>query len=169
MRKVKDVVVDLGGDNRDNGKRFRLTEMPAQQAEKWAIRATVALANAQVQIPQEMLNAGWAALAYGALEALHRIKYEDLVPLLDEMMECIQRLEVQPDHPEHPPFARVLFEEDIEEIATRFWLRAELFSLHSGFSFADVRSSLTPAQAPSDRSPSTRTSRRLSRRRSAVA
>jgi hypothetical protein len=168
MRKIKDVVVELGGENRDNGKRFRLIEMPAQQAEKWAIRATVALAHSGVQIPDEMLGAGWAALAYGALDALHRVKYEDLVPLLDEMMGCVQRLEVHPEFPERPPFARALVDEDIDEVVTRFWLRAELFTLHSGFSFAGVQLKSTPAPLQSGPSRSTRTSRRPSRRRSAI-
>jgi hypothetical protein len=161
VRKEKIVTVALGDGNRDNGRQFKLTEMPAAQAEKWAIRATVALAHSGVDIPEEMLGAGWAALAYGALQALHNVKYEDLVPLLDEMMQCIQAVIPPPaDNPSLPPQIRSLVDSDIEEVATRFWLRAELFSLHAGFSLAGAISTSAPARGNATRSAITRTSRR---------
>lgn len=157
MRKTKIVTVDLEG--RDKGKQFLLTEMPAHQGEKWAIKATVALAHAGVEIPQEMMGAGWAALAYGALNALSNVSFDELEPLLDEMMRCIQAIR----DPDNPALTFPLVETDTEEIVTRFYLRAELFSLHSGFSMADVKSRLAPAR-PSTTSPTTRTSRRRSAR-----
>lgn len=161
MRKTKIVVIDAEG--RDQGKRFLLTEMPADQAERWAIRATMALSHTEVteMIPPQMLSAGWAALAYGALKAFHQIAWEELRPLLEEMMGCVRAL---PD-PANDLIVRPLVENDIEEVRTRFQIRAELFTLHSGFSFADVQSRWMSASTAA-RTRTTSTSRRRSGRRS---
>ena len=43
---------------RDAGKSFTLTEMPADQAERWAIRALLALAGAGVDRPDGAADAG---------------------------------------------------------------------------------------------------------------
>ncbi len=163
MRKEKDV--DIETDGRDKGKRYHLTELPALQAEKWAVRAGLALSHAGVQMPPGMT--GWAALAFGALQALNQVAYEDLVPLLDEMMSCVQ---IVPDPKGYPLMMRPLNgQDDIEEIRTILVLRAEVFNLHSGFSLADVRSRWASAMATKATTRNTRTSRRRSVRSSAVA
>jgi hypothetical protein len=160
----KEVDIDVETEGRDKGKRFHLTEMPAPQAEKWAIRAGLALSHAGVQMPPGMT--GWAALAFGALQALNSVAYEELAPLLDEMMSCVK---IVPD-PKIPLLMRPLNgQDDIEEIRTILVLRAEVFNLHSGFSLADVRSRWAAAVTTPKTTRSTRTSRRRSVRSSAAA
>lgn len=166
--KTKDVKIALSEGNRDNGKTFRLTEMPADQAERWAIRATIAISHTDMTnaIPPEMLGAGWAALAYGAIQCLYKLKWEELEPLLDEMMTCLQFVGYHPDHPDRP-IVRPLVKEDIEEVETRFFLRAQIIELHMGFSTAAILSKLMAADNTS--SQNAQTSRRRSRRRASAA
>lgn len=141
-RKTKVVVCPQEG--RDKGKYYLLTEMPASDSEEWAIRAFLALAHSGVEVPEELSQAGLAGIAIVGLQALGRISFDEAKPLLDKMMSCVQAL---PD-PSHPELVRGLVETDIEETTTRFWLRAEVFELHTGFSFAGVLS--TSTEAPAD-------------------
>ena len=116
-------------EGRDNGKVFVLTEMPASKAESWAMRALLALMASGVEVPEGFDRMGMAAMAEVGIRALSGLKWEVAEPLLAEMMECVQ---VMPD-PGKPHVVRKLIEEDIEEIATRVKLRAEVWKLHTGF------------------------------------
>lgn len=143
MRKTKDITVpgvrseDQG--QRDNGKTFRLTEMPARQAEAWADRALLCLAHSALNLPPGLViersgMAGVTQIAY----LLKDIAFPELAPLMDELMGCVQ---VVPDPtrtgPDGTPFVRPLREEeDIEEVATRRFLRDEVMELHINFSLA---------------------------------
>lgn len=118
--------------NRDKGKLFLLTEMPAMQAEQWAIRALLAIASTGVSVPEELKSAGMAGLAVMSLSALAFVRYEDAKPLLDEMLTCIEYI---PD-PSKPHVKRELHESDIEEVQTLVLLRKEVWNLHMGFSQA---------------------------------
>jgi hypothetical protein len=130
-RKVERITITDEG--RDKGKVFVLTEMAADKAERWAIRALLALTNSGVDIPADAANAGMAGIAAAGFEALGRIKFEDVEPLLDEMFECVQ-------HEPRPGVCMPIIKGEgsqIEEIKTRFRLRKELFRLHTGF-FSDA-------------------------------
>ena len=81
-RNAKPVVITAEG--RDKGKRFVLTEMPALRAEKWALRALLALAKAGVDLPDDAVGAGMAALAVAGLQALRKLEFTDAEPLMDE-------------------------------------------------------------------------------------
>lgn len=140
--KSKVVVVPLEG--RDKGKHFIIEEMPASQAEEWALRAFLALSNAGIEVPDDLAAAGLAGLAVIGLRALGRVRFEDAKPLLDQMMSCVQAM---PD-PKTPTIIRGLVETDIEEMQTRLWLRGEVFELHTGFSLAGV--AMTFQGAPAD-------------------
>jgi hypothetical protein len=129
MRKTKQVTVMGGQGNRDTGKVFLITEMPASQTERWALRALTALAKSNPDLPEDITEMPPAALAVMGFEALSKISYADVEPLLDEMMTCVQ---VIPD-PSNPMLARPWKEEDIEEVSTRLILRREVFSLHTDF------------------------------------
>lgn len=142
MRKIERITITDEG--RDKGKVFVLTEMPASKAEMWAARALLALSKSGVEIPENVQGAGMAGIAVLGLKALGGLKFEEARLLLDEMFECAQ---MQPD-PAKPEIVRMIMEEDIEEVATRVRLRAEIFSLHTGFSFADAKSKLISAKAP---------------------
>lgn len=130
----KTEVVLITADNRDKGKRFLLTEMPALRAEKWATRALVAMAHSGVQIPQEALGAGVAGIAVAGFNAMQGVEYAELAPLLAEMLTCVQ---VMPD-PQNATVVRPLIanetdSDDIEEITTYLHLRQRIFALHTDF------------------------------------
>ena len=50
-------------DGRDKGKKFKLTEMGAAQAERWAMRALLAFMNSGAEIPSGLDKLGMSALA----------------------------------------------------------------------------------------------------------
>jgi hypothetical protein len=145
-------------NGRDKGKVFVLTELPASQAEAWAMRALLALTNAGVDIPVGFERMGMAGMAQVGIRALGGLKWEVAEPLLAEMWQCVQ---FQPD-PSKPNILRPVFEEDIEDISTRIKLRAEVWKLHADFLKAVAPSMFdqdTP-QAAANNSRNTKTSRR---------
>jgi hypothetical protein len=140
---LKTALIQVKTAGRDLGKHFLLTEMPAEQAEKWAIRALLLATNANVQIPAVQ---GMAAIALVGLQTLMQgVNFKDVEPLLDEMFQCVQ---IIPDM-KHPDVVRPIFPGDIEEVATRMMLRDEVVKLHLGFSIADALSELTSTSTTS--------------------
>jgi len=138
-RKVETFVVTDEG--RDKGKSYILTEMPASQAEKWAIKAFLALARSGTEIPDNVREAGMEGIAVLGFKALGGIRFPEAEALMDEMFSCVQFM---PD-PGRPNIVRPLVENDVEEVITRVKLRAEVFALHVGFTWPDARSFLTSA------------------------
>lgn len=138
-RKVLTYKVPQAG--RDQGKTFVLTEMPATQAEKWAIRLFLAMAKSGLDLPESVTESGMAGLAKMGLELLVKVNYADAEPLLDEMMACIT---IQPS----PGITRDLVDDDIEEVATRIRLRQEIFRLHVDFFPAGGQSTSDQSPAP---------------------
>jgi len=135
MRKESTVVIDAPG--RDQGKVFRLKEMPASRAEAWATRLLLALSRNGVQVPDNFFDMGMAGVAAMGVRAIGGIPWDQAQPLLIEMMSCVR---IQPKADE-PRIVRDLIDrgddgDDIEEIATRVKLREEVITLHTGFSIA---------------------------------
>lgn len=114
---------------RDAGKVFYIREMSATQAEWWAIRAGMAMARSGVDLPDNFADMGIAAMAGTGLKMVSQIPPAEAKPLLDELMECVQCV---PDA-SNQNVKRRLIDDDIEEIATRLKLRAEVFKLHVDF------------------------------------
>lgn len=127
-RRTKTVTIKSDASNRDAGKSFHLTEMPAMQAEKWAARAMSALLRSGVHVPDEIVSRGLAGIAMVGLKGLMGLSFADAEPLMDEMFTCIQRVE--------QAVTRKLVENDIEEVTTILQLRSEVIDLHVGFSIA---------------------------------
>lgn len=128
MRRVETFVGDYG---RDVGRRYQLTELPADQAEWWAIRAGRALAVAGVQLPDDWENAGMATIALAGFAALAHMPEQTLKDLLDEMFTCVKYL---PENAKIMPQALIIGDgSQIEEIRTRWQLRRALYYLHTGF------------------------------------
>ena len=125
----KTITYTVTDEGRDKGKVFVLTEMPASQAERWALRAFQALAKAGIDVPDNLAQMGMAGIAIAGVQALSRTPWQEAEPLLDEMFACIQR---QPN-PQKSAIVRALVEDDIEEVPTRLKLRAELLKLHVDF------------------------------------
>src|ERR1700692_944296 len=141
MRKTK--IVTITAEGRDLGKIFLLTEMSAHQAERWAMRALMAVADAGVDLPEAALGAGMAGIAALGIRAIFRVPFALAAPLMDEMMDCVQ---IVPDP--RKPFPRRPEQDDIEEVATRLLLRSEVFELHTGFSVtAAISESLAAASS----------------------
>lgn len=140
-RNVKRITIEA--DGRDQGKVFVLREMPASQAEKWAMRALLSVARSGIDIGQAA-GQGMQGIALMGVSALLAASWEDAEPLLDEMMSCI---EIQPD-PTKPNIVRPLIEDDIEEVRTRINLRREVLELHVGFSLSGVVSKPTSETKP---------------------
>ncbi|HEX7687348.1 MAG TPA: hypothetical protein VF453_06565 [Burkholderiaceae bacterium] len=126
----REAFVTIDAEGRDKGKVFKLTEMPAAQAERWAIRAFLALANAGVDLPEDVATSGMAGIAVVGIRALGKLKWADAEPLLDEMMLCVSAC----PQPDNRTVVTGLFPDSIEEISTRLRLRKEVFLLHTGFS-----------------------------------
>lgn len=126
MRKEADITIT--DDGRDLGKVFCVREMPAAQAERWAVRALMAVAKSGQDIGSA-LGSGMEGIAVLGVTALMTMDYYQAEPLLDELMTCIQ---IKPS----PNVIRALIDEDIEEVSTRIRLKIEVLQLHVGFSLA---------------------------------
>jgi len=125
-RKTIDFSASVG---RDKGKVFRITEMPASQAEKWAAKVFLAMGQSGVEIPDNVAALGLVGLVSYGDNSLIKISFPLAEPILDEMMECVQII----PNPSNPNIIRKLMEEDIEEVLTRFMLRKEIMRLHTDF------------------------------------
>ena len=127
-RKVLDVTINDRGED----KVFRITELSASAAEKWAFQLFFAMANSGLEVPEEIVEMGFAGVVQLGLKALGQIKYEEAEPLLEKMMECVQFI----PNPSNKMVVRFLMEEDIEDVQTRLKLRKEIIKLHVDFSKA---------------------------------
>ena len=133
-RRFVDVLITL--PNRDKDKVYRVTELPADAGEWWADRFLLALARGGTTVPDGMLGAGMSGIAAMGFQVMPQMRTEDVKPLLDEMFLTIKKKESE-------AVIRPLIEGDIEEIHTRWRLRAEWWELHTGFSLPDaIRSRL---------------------------
>lgn len=130
---LKELIVTIKDDGRDQGKTFKIIEMPASKAEKWAARAFLALLRSGIDIPEDASALGMAGVAAMGLKAFSGIRFEEAEQLMDEMFDCIWMI---PDLAKYPDNKRALVESDIEEIATRLRLRVEVLQLHMGFSMS---------------------------------
>ena len=130
----KETYVTIRAEGRDKNKVFKITEMSADHAERWALRVLSALARSGFQMGEDLQTAGMAGIAVVGAKLFGNIPFEELEVLLDEMFRCVTYV----PSPERPDVVRQLMSGDIEEVVTRIRLRTEVLSLHTGFSFADV-------------------------------
>lgn len=141
--------------SRDHGKTFRVTEMSADRAERWAIRCLLALANAGARVPDEVLSAGMAGIQatlpgflIQGLRSLAGLKYDDAAPLLDEMLDCAEFR--APGAGDQYFALRGSGMTQVEEVSTLWKIRSEVLAVHLGFSLADAlsKSSEQSPEAP---------------------
>lgn len=112
---------------RDHGKSFLLTEMSAWDATMFGAKALLVLTNSGATVPDSTM--GMAGLAVAGMQALEKLSFAQLEPLLKELIQCVQYVH-KPGHP--PQDAR----ENIEEPSTYLTLFRAVFALHTGFSVA---------------------------------
>jgi hypothetical protein len=128
----KQVSITINDEGRDQYKTFIINEMPATKAEKWAIRAFLALAKSGVELPEDVTSAGMAGIAVLGFRALAGLRFEDAELLMDELMTCVLiKVDAMPN-------GRMIMGSDIEEVKTLFRLKMEVFALHTGFSITDA-------------------------------
>lgn len=141
----KEMFVTIVEDGRDKGKCFKITEAPAVQTDKWGLRAMLALNRNGAQIPDEIMKLGLVGVLVVGVHKLRGVLWEDLEPLIDEMMACVQIVPT----PSQPNIVRGLFADpnDIEEVSTLSTLRMEVFKLHTGFTGPAARSKSLDAAA----------------------
>lgn len=135
--------ITIEDEGRDKGKTFLLTEMSAVNAEKWAIKAMLAIGRAGIDIPADVMDQGMAGLVATGISHVMRVPYDLAEPLLDEMFTCVKLVT-------SAGVVRNLMEQDIEEVRTRIKLRKEVWNLHTDFFTvgAPSISESAPAAAP---------------------
>lgn len=146
MRKIEDVTVPQTF-SRDAGKVFRITEWSAKRADDWVVRMSLAYNRGGGDLPMmsALAGRGMEAVAYVGIQTFLRgqIKAEEVIPILDELLECVQivRSLKAIDQVTGLPLATpIVSDDDIEEVRTRWWLRSEVLRIHTGFSLAEVLS-----------------------------
>lgn len=142
--------------NRDAGKRFLIEEMPATRAERWAMRALLALMGNNVDLGDVKPEHGMAGLMSAGVHKLAALDWETVQPLYDELLECVYALPKPDNEAVRVRLTPAQTDSQIEEVTTLLRLRAEALGLHLGFSVGDALASLTARSvAPSSRSAST--------------
>ena len=147
MRKTKIVKAGAWGQGRDDGRVFLLTEWPAARAEKWGVRALLALNRSGGEIPLNIAGIGMEGIAIIGLNTFLRgnVDANEIIPILDELIECV-RLIRDPSARDQttglPVATPIVSDDDIQEVQTRLWLRNEVVALHINFSVADALSAL---------------------------
>lgn len=142
-------VFTVTAEGRDKGKKFLITEMPADKAERWALRAAFAIVNGGVQAPDGILDSGMAGIASMAhvavwsLRSLQGLSYQAAGPLLDELMDCVQVLPDVEGVPPQPLYGGQNCQ--VEEVRTLLQLKVEAFQVHVDFSLADALRSFRTA------------------------
>lgn len=120
--------VEIEKEGRDIGKKFRITEMSAYDAEDWAMRAIGGMAAAGVDLGNVAESPSAEALAGIGIQAFLRIERHEQKRLGEELMRCVQRVYNEKGD------VRPVMEGDIEEVSTLFTLKLKTLELHlSGF------------------------------------
>ena len=123
--KTKQITIEYG---RDKGRVFLITEMSAAHADNWAMRALIALANGGVDLGGLSPQQGMMGMAGVALDALGRLKADDAIPLLNELLDCVQII------PEGGRPTPVEYGLQRRGRLYHLWrLRKEVFALHTDF------------------------------------
>ena len=128
--------LNITDEGRDKGKTFMITEMAARRGHQCATRALFGIMNAGVEIPDNIMSAGFAGVAAIGIKALGKLSIDVAEPLLEELLDCVV---IMPDV-KKPEVTRALIDDDLEEIATIFRLQKEVLSLHIDF-FTNASSS----------------------------
>ncbi|PHM30027.1 hypothetical protein [Xenorhabdus innexi] len=124
LLKSKTITIESG---RDKGKTFVITEMPVVKADDWAMRALFTIANGGVDIGDIRPEMGMMAITNVAIKALSNIRAADGIPLLNELLDCVQIV------PSGGNARAIEFNADIRDVKTLFLLRKEALTIHIDF------------------------------------
>ncbi len=163
MRRSRTVTIDKPADgieNRDAGKTFIITEVPAVQAEEWGLRALMALGTSGFIVPQEMADAGLIGAAIVGYQAFMGARQEEILPLWREMLPaCVQYLPPAGENAAGVTITIPWNPQLVEEVSTLAILRQNILELHVGFTLAEfVQKLRLTTSAMNLNSPTTSTS-----------
>lgn len=143
-RKTEIVTVPAEWGQRDANHKFKITEMPALQAEWWGVRMMLLMSGANVQLSDDLAGRGMEAVAIFGINAIMRspIDPEKLKPLWDELLTCVQIIRDDTKTDAHGQLigSALVSPDDISEVRTVLWLRSEVVRIHINFSPADALS-----------------------------
>ncbi|MBG5919432.1 hypothetical protein [Providencia stuartii] len=122
--KSKTITIEKG---RDAGMTYLITEMPIAKADNWAMRALFAIVNGGVDLESVNPNMGMLGMANVAIKALAGIDPKVGIPLLDELLECVQVV------PSGGNARALLLDSDVKDLTTMFTLRKEALAIHLDF------------------------------------
>lgn len=122
--KSKTITIEKG---RDAGKTFLISEMPIVKLDNWSMRALFAIAKGGVDLEGISPNMGGLGMASVALKALAGIDTEVGIPLLNELLDCVQVI------PSGGNARSLLLDSDVTELTTLFTLRKEALAIHLDF------------------------------------
>jgi hypothetical protein len=155
-RRVETITITAEG--RDKGKQFIIREMDSFEAEEWGERMLLALVRGGgPEVSEQTVSMGLAGLATLGVGAVGAVQYDEIKPLLKQMMGCVTIPAAIASHFERP----VNGQDDIEEVATILRLRKEVLELHLGFSLGSILSFFrrpSPTTATDGNGPDTQTS-----------
>lgn len=149
---LKTSEVEITAENRDKGRKYLLTEMPALKAERWARHAIAAMSRHDLDAREEIARLGMMGFVLVGMQALAGGDIEDVDALMDQMLPQIQIIEPAVTRPLTPDGG------DIWEVSTLFRLRKELIELHVGFPLAEFASILAASARSQQDSSNTQTS-----------
>jgi hypothetical protein len=142
-RKTRTVIVPKfpACDNRDLGKHFFIEEWPAARADNWAQRLVYTFSRNGGQLPERAAGMGLEGIAVMGINTFLRgnVDPDAMIPLCDELLECVKMIR-DPKFPDH--VSPIVSDDDIEEVATRWWLRDQVVSVHTNFSPLEALSTL---------------------------
>ena len=124
MRKV--IIYTVSDEGRDTGKKFKITEMPAFQAHKFALKAFSKAVRAGMNTPKGAESSGMMALAKAGYSILVAMPFELSEELFDELFACVQVVT-------SANIVRSVDSSDIEEIQTILKLNKAVYELHVDF------------------------------------
>lgn len=128
-------------EGRDAGKKFKITEMPAEQAFDWGVKALLAMAKSGVDIPSDIADRGMAGVALVAIRTAGGLEFMSVNSLKKELLSCVQ---IYTNFKTNPLHVRpITGQGDIEEPQTIYHLCVAVLELHLGFSIAEGLSKLT--------------------------
>lgn len=117
---------DVAGVGRDSARVYRITEMPAYRAEKWAIRALWLIAGTGADLPSNLEHAPFAEFVRQGLNALFKVDFKDAEMLLDEMLTCVSIVTKAGTR-------QLIMADDFDDPRTILMIRKEVFALHTDF------------------------------------
>ena len=130
MLREVEVIADNG---RDAGRVFVVREMPAAKLEMFAFRALMAACRTNADIDP---TGGFGELVQVGFKALFSADFQDLRPLLDEMMTGV---DIVLNKGRADQIRRGIIDSDTEELETRLKIRQAWIELHTGFTFPAFR------------------------------